>query len=153
MFDFSAFKQGIADMPRHYAVVMDLDVAKQAHAGYVDFDDLKDDPMMVVRAGGVEQAAAYLDKARTRGNADTIGSWHSFNEMDADQPQSCICLMYGSPDGARARIFAPEGIDQLRGVQTDFGLRGDTGMINMGRYVAGAPGDVAAGVRHLSFGA
>ena len=153
VFDFNAFKQGIADLPRHYAVVMDLDVAKNAHTGYVGFDDLKDDPMMIVRAGGVEQAAAYLDKASTRGNADTIGSWHSFNEMEADQPQSCICVMYGSPGGARARYYAPVGIDHLRGVQTDFGLRGDTGMINMGRYVAVAPNDVATSVRHLPFGA
>ena len=153
VFDFNAFKKGIDDLPRHYAVVMDLDVAKNAHSGYVGFDDLKDDPMMIVRAGGVEQAAAYLDRAKTRGNADTIGSWHSFNEMKADQAQSCICVMYGSPGGARARIYAPEGINHLRGVQTDFGLRGDTGMINMGRYVAVAPNDLATSVRYLSFGA
>ena len=152
VFEFNAFKQGIADLPRHYAVLMDLDVARNAHAGYVGFDDLKDDPMMIVRAGGVERAAAYLDKAKTRGNADTIGSWHAFNEMDAGQPQSCICLMYGSPGGRRARIFAPEGIDHLRGVQTDFGLRGDTGMINMGRYVAVGPRETATSVRHLPFG-
>ena len=127
VFDFNAFKQGNDGLPRHYAVVMDLDVAKNAHTGYVGFDDLKDDPMMIVRAGGMEQAAAYLDKARTRGNTGTIGSWHSFNEMKADQPQSCICVMYGSPAGARARNHAPQGINHLRGVQTDFGLRGDTG--------------------------
>ena len=152
VYDFDAFRQGIADLPRHYAVVMDFGVAKGSHTGYVGFDDLRDDPMMIVRAGGVEQAAAYLDRARTRGNADTIGSWHSFNEIDPAQPQSCICLMYGSPGGARARVFAPLGIDQLRGVHTDFGVRGDTGMINMGRYVAVAPHDAATGVRKLSFG-
>lgn len=151
VFDFDAFTRGIADLPRHYAVVMDLDLAKSARTGYVGFDDLRDDPMMIVRAGGVEQASDYLDKASTRGNSDTIGNWHSFNEMEADQPQSCICVMYGSPGGARARIYAPEGINHLRGAQTDFGLRGDTGMINMGRYVAVAPHDVGKSVRHLSF--
>ena len=150
--DFNAFKQGIPDLPRRYAVVMDLATAKSAHSGYVGFDDLKGDPMMIVRAGGAEPAAAYLDRAKSRGIDETMGSWHSFNEMKADQPQSCICVMYGSPGGARARIYAPEGINHLRGVRTDFGLRGDTGMINMGRYVAVAPRDAAKDVRHLSFG-
>ena len=151
VYAFSEFKRGIAHLPRHYGVVMDLDVAKTANTGYAPFDDLKDDPMMIVRSGGTEQAAAYLDKAKTRGNTDTLGSWHSFNEIEEDQPQSCICVMYGSPDAKRARIYAPEGIDHLRGVQTDFGIRGDTGMINMGRYVAVAPRHAATGVRNLSF--
>ena len=151
VYAFSDFERGIDDAPRVYAVVMDLAVAKNAHTGYVAFDDLRGDPLMTVRAGGSECAAAYLDKAKTRGNTDTIGSWHSLNEIEPDQPQSCICTMYGSPGGERARVYAPEGIDQLRGVHTDFGIRGDTGMINMGRYVAVAPQNAATGVRDLSF--
>ena len=151
VYTFDEFKQGIADLPRHYGVVMDLDVARGASIGYAPFDDLKGDPMMIVRAGGVERAAAYLDKAKSRGNGETVGCWHSFDEIEDDQPQSCICLMYGSPGGERARIYAPEGIDHLRGVHTDFGIRGDTGMINMGRYVAVAPRNLATGVRNLSF--
>jgi len=152
VYPFDEFKQGIAELPDHYGVVMDFDVAKSASTGYAPFDDLKDDPLMIVRAGGTEQAAAYLDKAKARDNADTMGCWHSLGEIEDDQPQSCICLIYGSPGGERAHIFAPEGIDHLRGVHTDFGLRGDTGMINMGRYVAIAPGDPATSVRNLSFG-
>ena len=110
VYTFDEFKRGIADLPRHYGVVMDLDVARSASTGYTPFDDLKDDPMMIVRAGGVERAAAYLDKAKSRSNGETLGCWHSFNEIEDDQPQSCICLMYGSPGGKRARIYAPEGI-------------------------------------------
>ena len=151
VYAFGEFKQGIADLPRHYGVVMDLDVAKRASTGYAPFDALRNDPMMIVRAGGLKQATAYLDKAKARGNGHMIGSWHSFNEIESGQPQSCICVMYGSPDGKRARIYAPEGIDHLRGVQTDFGIRGDTGMINMGRYVAVAPRCAATGVRNLPF--
>ena len=153
VYAFSDFERGGADLPRQYAVVMDLEMAKNAHTGYSAFDDLGDDPLMIVRAGGRERAAAYLDRARIRNATDTMGSWHSLNEMEPDQPQSCICTMYGSPGGKRARIYAPEGIDHLRGVHTDFGIRGDTGMINMGRYVAVAPRNAATGVRDLSFGA
>ena len=152
LYPLDELKRGIAELPRHYGVVMDLDIARSASTGYAPFDDLKDDPVMIARAGGVEQAASYLDRAKARGNGDAMGCWHSLNEIEDDQPQSCICLMYGSPGGERARIYAPEGIDHLRGVHTDFGVRGDTGMINMGRYVAVAPRDPATGVRNLSFG-
>lgn len=152
VYAFGDFERGIADPPRRYAVVMDLAMAKNAHTGYVPFEDLKNDPLMTVRAGGGEQAAAYLDRAKARGVSDTMGSWHSLNEIEPDQPQSCICTLYGSPGGERARIYAPEGIDHLRGVHTDFGIRGDTGMINMGRYVAVAPRNAATSVRNLPFG-
>ena len=152
VYPFSDFDRGGTDLPRQYAVVMDLEMAKNARTGYSTFDDLRDDPLMIVRAGGRERAAAYLDRARTRNATDTMGSWHSLNEMEPDQPQACICTMYGSPGGKRARIYAPEGIDHLRGVHTDFGIRGDTGMINMGRYVAVAPRNAATGVRDLPFG-
>ena len=152
VYPYDEFKRGIAELPQHYGVVMDFEVAKSASTGYAPFDRLKDDPLMVVRAGGFEQATTYLDKARARDSSDTIGCWHSLKEIEDDQPQSCICLMYGSPAGDRAHIFAPEGIDHLRGVHTDFGLRGDTGMINMGRYVAVAPRDPSTSVRNLSFG-
>ncbi|MDE0037292.1 MAG: hypothetical protein OXU77_06975 [Gammaproteobacteria bacterium] len=153
IYAFGDFERGIADLPREYAVVMDLGMAKKARTGYSAFDDLRDDPLMIARAGGTEQTAAYLDRARTRNASDTMGSWHSLNEIEPEQTQSCICTMYGSPGGERARIYAPEGIDHLRGVHTDFGIRGDTGMINMGRYVAVAPRNAVTGVRDLSFGA
>ena len=45
-------------------------------------------------------------------------------------------LLYGSPGGKRARVYANEGMPHLRGVDTEFGLCGSAGMINMGRYVA-----------------
>ena len=54
-------------------------------------------------------------------------------------------------DTTRARVFATEGMPHLRGVDTDFGLCGSAGMINMGRYVAVAPRNVSTSVRHLPF--
>lgn len=153
VYSFDALRRDVARRPRRYAVVMDFDTARNSVSGYEDFDVLKDDPMMIARAGGTAPAAAYLDKARRRDNADSMGSWHSFNAIDADQSQCCLSLLYGSPGGRRTRVFAAEGIDHLRGVQTDFGLRGDTAVINMGRFVAVAPHDAASGVRHLSFAA
>jgi hypothetical protein len=62
-------------------------------------------------------------------------------------------LLYGSPDGVRARVHANEGMPHLRGVETEFGLCGSAGMINMGRFVAVAPRNASTSVRNLSFNA
>jgi hypothetical protein len=151
VYAFDEFKQGVTGLPRRYAVVLDFEAAKNCRSGYQAFDDLKDDPLMILRAGGVEAAAAYLDKARDRANLDTIGNWHIFDEIDPDQPQSSVLLLYGSPGGVRATVYANEGMPHLRGVDTEFGLCGSAGMINAGRFVAVAPRDVSTSVRNLPF--
>lgn len=153
VFPFDEFKRGIADLPRHYAVVLDFETAKKCKNGYQPFDELKDDPLMILRAGGVAAADAYLDKAAGRGNSETLGNWHIFSEIDPRQPQASVLLLYGSPNGERAKVYADEGMPHLRGAETEFGLCGSAGMINMGRYVAVAPREVSAGVRDLSFAA
>jgi len=151
VYPFAEFRRGIADLPRRYAVVLDFETAKKCRNGYQAFDELKDDPLMILRAGGVEAAAAYLDKARDRGNLETMGNWHIFPEIDPQQPQASVLLLYGSPGGERARVYANEGMPHLRGVDTEFGLCGSAGMINMGRFVAVAPQNAAASVRSLPF--
>jgi hypothetical protein len=153
VFQFDEFKRGIAGLPRRYAVVLDFETARNSPSGYQAFDDLKDDPLMILRAGGADTAVAYLDKARDRGNLETMGNWHIFPEIDPDQPQASVLLLYGSPGGVRARVHANEGMPHLRGVDTEFGLCGSAGMINMGRYVAVAPRNTSTSVRHLSFNA
>jgi hypothetical protein len=151
VFAFSEFKQGIDDLPRRYAIVLDFETARKCKNGYQAFDDLAGDPLMILRAGGVEAVATYLDKVRERGNLETMGNWHLFHEIDPDVPQACVSLLYGSPGGFRAKIFANEGMPHLRGVDTEFGLCGSAGMINLGRYVAVAPRNVSTSVRYLPF--
>ena len=151
VYSFDEFKRGIASLPRRYAVVMDFGTARKCKNGYRAFDDLRDDPLMILRAGGAEAATAYLDKARDRGKLETIGNWHIFPEIDPDQPQASVLLLYGGPGGERAKVYANEGMPHLRGVHTEFGLCGSAGMINMGRYVAVAPRNVSTSVRNLPF--
>ena len=151
VFQYEGYKSGNADLPRRYAVTLDFETARKSRNGYQDFDDLRDDPLMILRAGGAEAASAYLDKAKARGNPDTIGNWHIFDEVDPDQPQSSVLLLYGSPGGVRAKVYANEGMPHLRGVETEFGLCGSAGMINAGRYVAVAPRNMTTGVRDLPF--
>ena len=57
VFPFSDFRKGISDLPRRYAVVMDFETARTSACGLTSFDELKDDPLMIVRAGGLHQGA------------------------------------------------------------------------------------------------
>jgi len=162
VFPFDDFKRGVADLPRRYAVVMDFETAKKSKSGNETFDDLKDDPLMTVRAGGVEAAAAYLDKARDRHKTEVMGSWHSFNDIDPDQPQARILFLAGTEGGAGTEVHRDpasrqQGYIGIWGthyripIDAEFGLRGDSSMINMARYVAVAPRNVSTSLRYLDF--
>ncbi len=155
VFSFDEFNRGVADLPRCYAVVMDFEMARNCRSGYEEFDDLKNDPLMITRAGGVEAAATYLDKARGRHNTATMGSWHPFNSIkDPDQPQTRVPNLAGNKGG----VGSEEEDGHLYGYDADYGMGGDssihnTSMINVARYVAVAPRDASTSVRHLSFNA
>jgi hypothetical protein len=162
LYPFDEFKQGVRNLPRRYAVVMDFETAKNSKTGSQTFDELKDDPLMIVRAGGVEAAAAYLDRARDRNHATLMGSWHSFGDIDPDQPQARILFMAGNEGGATAEQTS-DLANRARGnagiwsthyrtpIYVEYGLRGDSSMINTARYVAVAPRNEATSVRYLPF--
>ena len=162
VFSFDEFKQGVTNLPRRYAVVMDFEMARTSKCGFASFDDLKDDPLMIVRAGGVEAAASYLDKAKDYYGTTEMGSWHRYDDLNPGQPQTYVPFLFDCLGGANNK----EGVDPASRQQgnTDswfthyriardsgFGLRGDTAMINTARYVAVAPRNVSTGVRHLRF--
>ena len=155
VFPFDEFKKGVADLPRRYAVVLDFEAAKKCKCGYEAFEDLKDDPLMITRAGGVAAAAAYLDKARQRDNTAKMGSWHPFEYVDTpDQHQTRVPNLAGNKGG----VGSEDDDGHLCGYDTEYGIGGDswihnTSMINIGRYVAVAPRDPATYVRDLTFNA
>ncbi len=130
--------------------------------GYASFEELIDDPLMIVRTGGVEPLARYLNKAKVYYGTTEMGSWHRFNHMNPDQPQTFVTFLFDCLGGASDK----EGIDPAGRQQGDsdswfthyrvsrdsgFGIRGDTAMINTARYVAVAPRNALASVRDLSF--
>ncbi|MDH3533270.1 MAG: hypothetical protein OEO82_10095 [Gammaproteobacteria bacterium] len=153
VYSFDEFKRGIDKVPRRYGVVTDFETARNSACGYVSFDTLKGDPVMIVRAGGVEAAAAYLDKAKARNNTSKMGSWHPFRNVDTpDQPQTRVPNLAGNQGG----VGSEEDDGHLHGYDSDFGIGGDnyihnTSMINVARYVAVAPRDPTMGVRNLPF--
>ena len=153
VYAFDEFRRGIDSPPRRYGVVTDFAVARNSACGYVSFDELREDPVMIVRAGGVAAASAYLDKAQARNHTGRMGSWHPFNKIDTpDQPQTRVPNLSGNRGGAGS----DEDDGHLYGYDTDYGIGGDgwlhsTSMINIARFVAVAPRDAATGVRHLPF--
>ncbi len=162
VFSFDQFKRGDGELPRRYAVVMDFEMARSSKCGFASFADLKDDPLMIVRAGGVEAAAAYLDKAKGYYGTEEMGSWHRYNHMNPDQPQTFVPFLFDCLGGASNKEELDPAIRQQGNADSwfthyrvsrdsGFGLRGDTAMINTARYVAVAPRNVLAGVRHLPF--
>lgn len=148
IYPFAEFKRGIADLPRRYGVVLDFDVAKKGKTGYVSFDVLKDDPNMIVRAGGVEPLAVYLKKARARHNTELMGNWHDHNRIDPSQPQAHILSLGGNRGGIDS-----EGKEQGSlgwGYGADDGIRA-TWPAGLARYVAVALRDDSASLSDLDF--
>ena len=147
VYPFDEFKQGVADLARRYAVVLDFEVAKNGKRGYGRFDVLKDDPNMIIRAGGVEPLAAYLVKAMNRHNTELMGNSHSHNWIDPNQPQARLLNLGGNKGGVGS-----EGKDQGLG----WGYDADDGMGaswpgGMARYVAVAPRDESTSLKNLDF--
>lgn len=162
VFSYSEFKQGINCLPRRYAVVMDFEMAKKSRTGNINFDELKDDPLMIIRAGGVAAATAYLDKLKSREKSSVMANWHAFNDVDPDQPQTRVLFLGGTEGGAKTEVYRDliskeQGYIGIWGthyrnpIEAEFGIRGDTSMINMARYVAVAPESLSASLRYLPF--
>ena len=148
VYPFAEFKPGIANLPRRYGVILDFEVARQSKRGYEQFENLKDDPNMIVRAGGVEANIAYLEKFSSRHNTELMGNWHPFNRIDPDMPQTRIPFLAGNRGG-----IGSEGRNQGLGwgYDAEYGMGGDASMVGMARYVAVAPRAASASLRDLDF--
>jgi len=147
VYPFGEFKQGISDLPIRYGVILDYELARQSLRGYEKFEILKDDPNMIVRSGGVEANAAYLDRVRDRHDTALWGNWHPYNRVDPDLPQTRVLFLAGNEGGLRTDQddFGEYGYD------SDYGLGGDAAMSGMARYIAVAPQDTYSSVRHVRF--
>jgi len=147
IYPFDEFRRGIADLPLRYGVILDFELARKSLRGYETFDALKDEPNMIVRAGGVEANIAYLDKFQARHNTKLMGNWHPYNRIDPNQPQTRIPFLAGNQGGVNT-----EGDDdQDWGYDCEYGMGGDACIHNMGRYIAVAPRDVSTSLRDLDF--
>ncbi len=146
VYDFDAFRQGIADLPWRYGVVLDFETAKKSETGHVTFDTLRDDPIMICRAGGVEAAAAYLDRTAKRNDTSKMRIMHGLDAINPDEPQTVLLTLGGNKGGLGSA--GHEGLGW--GYGEDWGL-GWSGPVGMDRYVAVAPGNVSESLKYLDF--
>ncbi len=137
VYPFDEFRRGINDLPIRYGVIIDYELARKTEKGFTPFEVLKEEPNFIVRAGGVEAAAAYLDKFQARHDTRLMGNFHPFDRIDPDQPQTRVIFLAGNKGGVGG-----EG-DYFYGYDSDYGIGGYAHMIGMARYVAVAPSDVS----------
>jgi len=147
VYPFDEFKRGIADLPWRYGVILDFELARKAKNGYERFEVLEDEANMIVRAGGAEPLAAYLDKYRDRHDTGLMGNWHPYNHIDPDQPQTRIPFLAGNRGG----VGSEDEDSYLYGYDSEYGLGGYASIVGMARYVAVAPRDVSASLQNLDF--
>jgi len=147
VYQFDEFKRAIADLPMRYGVILDFELARKSTRGYDPFDVLKDEPNFIVRAGGVEAACSYLDKAQARHNTEVMGNWHPYNRIDPDQPQTRVAFLAGNKGG----FGTEDDDDHLYGYDAEYGMGGDATLGGMARYVAVAPQDAPTSLRNLNF--
>ena len=145
LFSFDEFRQGIRNLPMRHGVILDYELARKSKRGYEYFDILKDDPNMIVRAGGVEALAAYLDRFRKRHDTERMGNWHPYNRIDPGQPQTRIPFLAGNRGGIGSDKATGFGYDE------EYGLGGDASTVGMARYVAVAPSGTSSNLRDIDF--
>jgi len=144
---FDEFKRGIKDLPMRYGVILDFELARKAKRGYESISVLKDEANLIVRAGGVEPLAAYLDRFKERHNTKLMGNWHPYNRIDPDQPQTRIPFLAGNKGG----VGTEDEDDYLYGYDAEYGMGGDASTVGMARYVAVASRDVSTSLQKLDF--
>ena len=149
VYPYEEFRQGISGLPMRYGVILDLELAQQTHRGYDTFENLRDDPNQIVRAGGVEENITYLDKYQSRHDTKLCGTWHPYNRIDVDQPQTRIPFLAGNKGG----IFSQGDDPEEWGYDCEYAIGGDACIHNMARYIAVAPRDVSTSLRDLDFDA
>ncbi len=145
VYAFDEIRRGVSDLPMRYGVILDFELARKSKRGYERFETLKDDPNMIVRAGGVEPLAAYLDKFGKRNDTKFMGNWHPFNRIDPDQPQTRIPFLAGNKGGVGSDVATGYGYDE------EYGMGGDASMVGMARYIAVAPHDTSTNLREQDF--
>ena len=146
LYEFEAFRRGVGKLPWRYGVALDFETAKGSANGYTSFDDLRNDPITICRAGGTEAAAAYLEKAGRRNDTTRMRVSHRHGAIDPGQPQSRLLNLGGNRGGAGSD--GHEGLNW--GYGEDWGL-GASGPVDMGRYIAVARHDPSTGVQSLDF--
>ncbi|MFA6073161.1 MAG: hypothetical protein WC758_03545 [Candidatus Woesearchaeota archaeon] len=115
LYRFEEIKKGITSLPHRFGVVMPYSMAKGTSSGYHKKDGFTTNPLVIARAGGIENLESYYNLAK-HSDGD-LGNYHPFSGRDASTPQGRLLYLDDSYDG----------------------LSGYDSLINNGRFVGVAP--------------
>ncbi len=80
-------------LPNKYGIVLDFEKARDTKSDHQKFEGLYDNPLVIARAGGIEAAKLYLDRAKEKHGTEKYGQWHRLNEVDSNQAQGRLLFL------------------------------------------------------------
>lgn len=98
VYSFSDFQRGIVDLPMRYGVILDFALAQRTPSGYQEIYRLADNPLFIARAGGAEQAAAYLARTKERWGGK-YGQRHVLSITPPSRSEGRLLFLGGDYDG------------------------------------------------------
>jgi hypothetical protein len=90
-------KKGVSDLPHRFGVVMPYSMAQGTKSGYHQKKDFMENPLVIARAGGIENLEPYYEMAKA--SDGDLGCYHPFSGRDAGTPQGRVLFLNGGYDG------------------------------------------------------
>ena len=106
LYKFEKIKKGIPDLPHRFGVVMPYSIAQNTKNGYYKKRGFVQNPLVIARAGGIENLETYFDRAKD--SDKEVGNNHTFKNRDASVPQGRVLFLDGDYDGL-------DGVNDLDG--------------------------------------
>ena len=94
------------NLPRKYGIILDFDRIKSIQSGLNDIDSLYENPLIIARAGGQEQAREYLDKVKQIYQEKDLRLYHPFQRVDASKAQGRVLFV-----GCEINFYGNSGLD------------------------------------------
>jgi hypothetical protein len=91
LFSFEQIKDGVSDLPHRFGVVMPYSMAQGTKSGYHQKKDFMENPLVIARAGGIENLEAYYEMAKA--SDGDLGCYHPFSGRDASTPQGRVLFL------------------------------------------------------------
>jgi hypothetical protein len=114
IYRFDEIKKGIKSLPHKFGVVMPYSLAQGTISGYHQKDSFINNPLVIARAGGIENIEKYYDLAKSEeGN---LGSYHPFNGRDASVPSGRLLFLGDDCDGLGGDDSLDDDVGRFVGV-------------------------------------
>mgnify|MGYP001197462400 CR=1 FL=1 len=119
LYKFEDIKNGVSSLPHRSGIVMPYSMAQNTESGYHQKKPFLENPLVIARAGGLENLEAYYEKAK-HSDGD-LGCYHPFDGRDASTPQGRVLFLNNYYSGldcynylvnfGRFVVVAPEAHD------------------------------------------